>query len=103
MTVVLDEVQARQIARAMGQRMVVAPLKTRQRTITLDESSLERLSNWALARRLVYHNPLFGVGYWNQRFLGAFGFSTVHNFFLALLIDTGILGLLSRASSLGRR
>lgn len=63
------------------------------KVIQLDESSAQRLIQWAKARRAIYQNPIIGTGYWGGRFLGVFGFTTVHNFYLTVLIETGVLGL----------
>lgn len=62
--------------------------------IRLDLSSVVRLVSWAKARGVIYHHPLFGTGYWSTRFLSVFGFSTVHSWYITILLETGILGLL---------
>ncbi len=62
----------------------------------LDQSSLSRLVNWRTSFRLLTENPynlVMGVGFWGSRFTGAFGFSTPHNWYVALLLETGIFGL----------
>lgn len=65
------------------------------KAIQLDESSYSRLLAWAKAKNLIYQHPLFGTGYWSVRYLGVFGFSTAHNHYVTVLVETGVLGFLS--------
>lgn len=63
---------------------------------TLEMSAMERLINWRNAFSIFVENPfslVAGIGFWGSRFHGTFGFSTPHNYYLALLVETGILGL----------
>lgn len=62
--------------------------------LKLDASSMERILAWQKAKGIIYHHPIFGTGYWSVRYLGKFGFSTAHNFYITTIIETGILGLI---------
>ncbi|MCP4366412.1 MAG: hypothetical protein GY800_14115 [Planctomycetes bacterium] len=62
---------------------------------TLDISVQERLANWKVAFKAFSarpYNPVVGIGFWGSRFHGGFGFSTPHNWYLALLLETGVFG-----------
>ena len=65
------------------------------RTFQLDQSSAERFYQWAKARKAIDQNPIIGTGYWGGRYLGVYGFTTIHNHYLTTLIETGIFGLAS--------
>ena len=65
------------------------------KVLQLDASSAERLYAWVKARRAITQDPIFGAGYWSGRFIGVFGFTTAHSQFITILIETGILGLLT--------
>ncbi|MBN1687878.1 MAG: O-antigen ligase family protein [Candidatus Omnitrophica bacterium] len=94
MTVHIDAKQMRQMQYQNLTGKI--PYQSQKRLqLILDQSSRERLINWARSRNIVYHHPVFGTGYWSGRYLGTFGFSTAHNFYLTVLIETGILGLLT--------
>lgn len=64
---------------------------------TLETSAYERWLSWRfIVPKVLTENPLnaiLGIGFWGSRFHGAFGFSTPHNWYLALLLETGIFGL----------
>lgn len=63
--------------------------------LKLDLSSVERLIAWGKARNVIYHHPLFGTGYWTGRFTLGFALSTAHNWYITVLLETGLFGLLS--------
>ena len=63
--------------------------------LKLDASSMERIINWKKVKKIIYENFLLGTGYWSGRFLGLFGMSTSHNFYLTVFMETGVLGLLA--------
>jgi putative inorganic carbon (HCO3(-)) transporter len=66
------------------------------RVPTLESSAHARLISWQAVFKVLASHPLnavVGIGFWGSRFHGAFGFSTPHNWYLALLVETGVFGL----------
>ncbi|MSR77320.1 MAG: O-antigen ligase domain-containing protein [Candidatus Omnitrophica bacterium] len=61
--------------------------------ITLDESSMERLKAWRRAKQVIYDNLFIGTGYWSGRFVGIFGMTTAHSFYVTTILELGIVGL----------
>jgi O-antigen ligase len=67
--------------------------KGRATTFQLDPSSRERLHVWRKVRKLIYHHPVLGTGYWSGRYyLRHF---TAHNQYLTIILETGVLGILT--------
>jgi O-antigen ligase len=58
--------------------------------VVLDESSAIRLVLWKQAIQAFLKAPIFGMGYWTTRY--ALGGYEAHNQFLALLVETGVVG-----------
>jgi O-antigen ligase len=67
--------------------------------VVLDTSALERLNNYHLATQLFLQHPYLGIG------IGGFNYSTgiiyVHNIFLEILCEFGIVGLILELTWLG--
>lgn len=66
---------------------------THTKDFYLDPSSMERLRSWTKAKKIISDNFIFGIGYWGARLIGAFGFFTVHNTYLTILMETGLPGI----------
>ena|GEM_PF-4529821 len=80
---------------AVVQRMSMTLHTERGGALKFEESASARLENWRRAARVFVErptNPIIGIGFWGARFHGAFGFSTIHNQYLAYLIEMGIIG-----------
>jgi len=63
--------------------------------LKFEDSADARLIVWRLAAKVFVErptNPFIGIGFWGARFHGAFGFSTIHNQYLAYLIEMGVVG-----------
>jgi len=60
----------------------------------LDSSSQERVDLWTDAFNLFKKDPIFGIGFDTYEFLHRVGrFSDTHNYYIKLLVETGIVGL----------
>lgn len=63
--------------------------------LKFEESADSRLDAWRAAAKVFVErptNPFIGIGFWGARFHGAWGDSTVHNQWLAYLIEMGVVG-----------
>ncbi|HHT9118638.1 MAG TPA: O-antigen ligase family protein, partial [Candidatus Hypogeohydataceae bacterium YC38] len=63
--------------------------------LKFEDSAAGRLDVWLKATKVFVErptNPIIGIGFWGARFHGAFGFSTIHNQYLAYLIEMGVVG-----------
>jgi putative inorganic carbon (HCO3(-)) transporter len=74
----------------------------------LDNSSGERMALWQDAIKVVAQNPITGTGFDTYAFMGRVGgFRDTHNFYLKVLVEGGVIGLLlllwllARAFNLG--
>jgi O-antigen ligase len=61
---------------------------------TLDHSTMERVMIWENAIDLTKSHPLFGLGFDSYAFLHPYGFKDTHNFYLKILVEQGIIGLI---------
>lgn len=59
-------------------------------TIVFDESSAVRLQLWQQGLKVFFDNLLIGTGYWTTRY--ALGGYEAHSQYVALLVETGIIG-----------
>ena len=60
----------------------------------LDSSAQERVTLWTDAMTLFHDNPVFGSGFLTYSHMGRVGsYKDTHNFYLKLLVETGIVGL----------
>lgn len=73
-----------------------------------DASTMERVSLWQDAMHIFDHNPVIGTGFSTYSYMERVGlFRDTHNYYLKVLVETGILGLLlflwvlGKASRLG--
>ncbi len=70
-------------------------------TPKLDASAQERVRLWADAMALFHENPIFGVGFLTYAHMDRVGaYRDTHNFYLKMLVETGIIGLLLFLSQL---
>ena len=61
----------------------------------LDHSSETRISLWEDAMQVFESNPLFGTGMNTYEYMGRVGrYKDTHNYFVKVLVETGIVGLL---------
>lgn len=63
--------------------------------LKFEESASARLDMWRQATKVFVErptNPLIGIGFWGVRFHGAWHATTIHNQYLAYLIEMGIVG-----------
>lgn len=67
----------------------------------LEASAAERIALWEDARQLIPRNPLFGTGYNTYEYMHSAGIKVgeieltdTHNYYLKVLVETGISGLL---------
>jgi len=61
----------------------------------LDPSAQTRLDLWQEALDMTSHNPVMGSGYDTYEYLrGASKYTDTHNYYLKVLVETGIVGLL---------
>ncbi|HHT9118045.1 MAG TPA: O-antigen ligase family protein, partial [Candidatus Hypogeohydataceae bacterium YC38] len=63
--------------------------------LTFEDSASGRLDMWRKAFKVFVErptNPLIGIGFWGAHFHEAWGHTSIHNQFLAYLIETGIVG-----------
>jgi len=61
----------------------------------LDPSAQTRLNLWQEALDMTSHNPIMGSGYDTYEYLrGASKYTDTHNYYLKVLVETGIVGLL---------
>lgn len=58
-------------------------------TLVFDDSAAARLDIWQRGIRVFLNSPIFGVGYWTTRWALS---SEAHSQYLAILIETGIVG-----------
>jgi len=62
---------------------------------TVDGSAGERLQLWDDALNLIKANPILGTGFDTYEFMGRVGdFRDTHNYYMKLLVETGVPGLL---------
>lgn len=59
-----------------------------------DSSSQERIDLWADAWNLFKRNPVTGTGFETYGHLGRLGYSDTHNYYVKVLAETGVVGLL---------
>lgn len=59
-----------------------------------DESNTVRLLMYKDAFRLFLEHPIFGIGYDNYQFMGAFGGLYTHSTYAEVLVSSGIIGTL---------
>ncbi|HHT9132998.1 MAG TPA: O-antigen ligase family protein [Candidatus Tripitaka californicus] len=63
--------------------------------LKFETSAADRLDMWRKATKVFVErptNPLIGIGFWGVRFHGDWHATTVHNQYLAYLIEVGIVG-----------
>ncbi len=61
----------------------------------LDDSAQERVTLWTDAMKLFHENPIIGSGFLTYANMGRVGpYKDTHNFYLKILVETGLVGLL---------
>ena len=71
-------------------------------TPQLDASAQERIILWTDAMQLIRENPIIGTGFMTYARLSRVGtYRDTHNFYLKILVETGVLGLLLFLIQLG--
>lgn len=73
------------------QERITMTVQNVQPRLVVDASTAIRLGLWKQAVNLFLNRPFFGMGFWTTRFLIG---SSPHSSFLALLAETGIVGVL---------
>jgi len=69
---------------------------THDQSGALEGSAAQRLVMWTLVMNLFYQYPLFGAGYDTVKFLVSYaGLANAHNYYVQLLGEMGLAGLLS--------
>jgi putative inorganic carbon (HCO3(-)) transporter len=89
---------------------VVLPVAVQERiTMTynkgegLDSSAQERVTLWQDALVLIVHDPIFGTGFDTYAALHRVGiYEDTHNYYLKVMVETGILGLILFLCLLGK-
>ena len=75
---------------AVFERITLTVQTIKPTTIVFDESSAIRLELWQRGLKVFFDNFIIGTGYWTTRW--ALGGYEAHSQYLALLIETGIIG-----------
>src|SRR6266436_214144 len=61
----------------------------------LDPSAGERVTLWKDAMQVIDHDPVIGTGFDTYKFMGRVGdFTDTHNYYVKVLLEMGIIGLL---------
>jgi O-antigen ligase len=70
-------------------------MMTRQEDGELDPSAEVRVNIWQDALQLFSEDPVFGTGFNTYAYMGRYlGYTDTHNYYLKVLIEAGLLGLL---------
>jgi len=61
---------------------------------TLDSSATDRVLIWQNALDIIAAYPMFGTGFDTYEFMHPMGFKDTHNFYLKILLEQGVVGLI---------
>jgi putative inorganic carbon (HCO3(-)) transporter len=86
------------VPRAVTERV----LMTYSKGQGLDSSAEDRVSIWQDAMQVINHDPILGTGFDTYSYMGRVGnYKDTHNYYVKILLETGVIGLLVFLSLLG--